>query len=61
MPRGSVRQAEVGRDERDDRLSTAEHEELKQLRKVDAEFRRANKIFKAASVFGFLSWLADRG
>ncbi|WP_394807293.1 IS3 family transposase [Streptomyces asiaticus] len=47
--RGWVRQAEADAGERDDRLTTAEHEELKQLRKEVAELRRANEILKAAS------------
>lgn len=37
--------------ERDDRLTIAEHDELRQLRKEVAELRRANEILKAASVF----------
>ncbi|MFD6327019.1 hypothetical protein ACFWOL_30190, partial [Streptomyces sp. NPDC058442] len=37
--------------ERDDRLTTAEREELKQLRRENAELKRANEILKAASVF----------
>ncbi|MFJ9034777.1 transposase [Streptomyces sp. NPDC102274] len=49
--RGWVRQAEVDHGERNDRLTTAEHDELKQLRKEVAELRRANEILKAASVF----------
>ncbi|MEU7305657.1 IS3 family transposase [Streptomyces sp. NPDC007189] len=49
--RGWVRQAEADAGERDDRLTTAEHEELKQLRKEVAELRRANEILKAASAF----------
>ncbi|MFF3632465.1 IS3 family transposase [Streptomyces sp. NPDC002164] len=49
--RGWVRQAEADRGERDDRLTTAELDELKQLRKEVAELRRANEILKAASVF----------
>ncbi|MFE1050771.1 IS3 family transposase, partial [Streptomyces olivaceus] len=49
--RGWVRQAEADRGERDDRLTTAEQDELKQLRKEVAELRRANEILKAASVF----------
>ncbi|MEE1797571.1 transposase [Streptomyces sp. JV176] len=49
--RGWVRQAEADADERDDRLSTAELDELKQLRKENAELRRANEILKAASAF----------
>ncbi|MER7922310.1 transposase [Streptomyces sp. NPDC096057] len=47
--RGWVRQDEADTGERDDRLTTAEHEELKQLRKEVAELRRANEILKAAS------------
>ena len=49
--RGWVRQAEADAGERDDRLTTAEYEELKQLRKKVAELRRANEILKAASAF----------
>jgi transposase len=43
--------AEADAGEREDRLTTAEHEELKQLRKEVAELRRANEILKAASAF----------
>ncbi|MER6504846.1 IS3 family transposase [Streptomyces sp. NPDC001455] len=49
--RGWVRQAEADRGERDDRLTTAELDELMQLREEVAELRRANEILKAASVF----------
>ncbi|MEV6011973.1 IS3 family transposase [Streptomyces sp. NPDC051976] len=49
--RGWVRQAEADRGERDDRLTSAEHDELRQLRRENAELRRANEILKAASVF----------
>jgi transposase len=35
----------------DDQLTTAERDELKQLRKENAELKRANEILKAASVF----------
>ncbi|MGI5255505.1 transposase [Actinacidiphila glaucinigra] len=49
--RSWVRQAEADADERDDRLTTAERDELKELRKENAELRRANEILKAASVF----------
>ncbi|WP_432076654.1 transposase [Streptomyces wuyuanensis] len=49
--RGWVRQAEADRGERDDRLTTAEQDELRQLCKEVAELRRANEILKAASVF----------
>ncbi|MFK4106967.1 IS3 family transposase [Streptomyces sp. NPDC019531] len=46
-----VRQAEADTGERDDRLTTAERDELRQLRKENAELKRANEILKAASVF----------
>ncbi|MFE6872856.1 IS3 family transposase [Kitasatospora sp. NPDC057692] len=49
--RSWVRQAEADAGERDDRLTSSELEELKQLRKENAELRRANEILKAASVF----------
>ncbi|WP_405653654.1 transposase [Streptomyces sp. NBC_00019] len=49
--RGWVRQAEADSDDRDDRLTTAERDELKQLRKEPSELKRANEILKAASVF----------
>lgn len=49
--RSWVRQAEVDAGERDDRLTTVERDELKELRKEVAELRRANEILKAASVF----------
>jgi len=49
--RSWVRQAEADAGERDDRLTTAEQDELKELRKEVAELRRANEILKAASVF----------
>ncbi|MFG2584821.1 transposase [Streptomyces malaysiensis] len=50
-PRTWVRQAEADSGERDDRLTTAEREELSQLREENAELRRANEILKAASIF----------
>ncbi|MGA4900902.1 transposase [Streptomyces griseoincarnatus] len=49
--RGWVRQAEADTGERDDRLTTAGQEELRQLRRENAELRRANEILKAASAF----------
>jgi transposase len=49
--RGWVRQAEADAGERDNRLTSVEREELKQLRKEVAELRRANEILKAASAF----------
>lgn len=48
---GWVRQAEADAGERDDRLTTAEREELRQLRRENTELRRANEILKAASAF----------
>ncbi|MES4886248.1 transposase [Streptomyces sp. NPDC000349] len=48
--RGWGRQAEADRGERDDRLTSAEQDELRQLRRENAELRRANEILKAASV-----------
>ncbi|MFD8340329.1 transposase [Streptomyces solisilvae] len=47
--RGWVRQAEADAGERDDRLTTAEREELRQLRRKNTELRRTNEIPKAAS------------
>ncbi|MFJ6564731.1 hypothetical protein ACIQMV_33755 [Streptomyces sp. NPDC091412] len=49
--RGWVRQAEADHGKRDDRLTTAEREELMQLRKEKTELKRANEILKAARVF----------
>ncbi|WP_308409013.1 IS3 family transposase [Streptomyces sp. AC558_RSS880] len=49
--RGWVRQAEADTGERHDRLTTAEREELRQLRRENAELKRANEILKAASAF----------
>ncbi|MGW1916734.1 transposase [Streptomyces sp. NPDC002076] len=49
--RSWVRQAEADAGERDDRLTSSELEELKQLRKENAKLRRANEVLKAASVF----------
>ncbi|MGW1998607.1 IS3 family transposase [Embleya sp. NPDC001921] len=49
--RNWVRQAEADAGERTDRPTTAESEELRQLRRENAELRRANDILKAASVF----------
>ncbi|MCP9945321.1 transposase [Streptomyces somaliensis] len=48
---GWVRQAEADTCERDDRLTSAEREELRRLRRENAELRRANEILKAASAF----------
>ncbi len=49
--RSWVRQAEADAGGRDDRLTTVEQDELKELRKENAELRRTNEILKAASVF----------
>ncbi|MGW2354875.1 transposase [Actinacidiphila glaucinigra] len=49
--RSWVRQAEADAGERDGRLTTTERDELKELRKENAELRRTNEILKAASVF----------
>lgn len=46
-----IRQDEADRGERDDRPSTSELEELRRLRKENAELRRANEILKAASAY----------
>ncbi|MFC3998880.1 IS3 family transposase [Nocardiopsis sediminis] len=49
--RNWIRQAEADAGERTDRLTTQEKDELKRLRKENAELRRANDILKAASAF----------
>jgi transposase len=49
--RNWIRQAEADAGDRDDRLTTNERDELRQLRRENAELRRANEILKAASVF----------
>ncbi len=46
-----VRQAEADSGRRRDLLTTDEREELKRLRKENAELRRANAILKDASVY----------
>ena len=46
-----VRQAEADRGRRRDLLTSDEREELKRLRKENAELRRANAILKDASVY----------
>jgi transposase len=46
-----VRQAEADGGRRRDLLTTEEREEMKRLRKENAELRRANAILKDASVF----------
>ena len=49
--RNWVRQAEADAGERDDRPTSSENEELRRLRKENAELKRANDILKAASAF----------
>jgi len=46
-----IRQDEVDRGGRTDRLPTEQLEELRRLRKEVAELRRANEILKAASAY----------
>lgn len=46
-----VRQAEADAGKRPERLTSAEREELKRLRKENDELKRANEIRKAASGF----------
>jgi len=48
--RKRVRQAEIDAGKREG-LSSAEHEEIRKLRKENYELRRANEILKSASVF----------
>ncbi|MFF8868340.1 transposase [Streptomyces sp. NPDC015139] len=46
-----IRQAEADAGERDDRLTTAEREELAALRRENAQLRRANEVLRTASAF----------
>jgi transposase len=46
-----VRQAEADAGSRNDRLTSAERERMKQLEREVRELRRANEILKAASAF----------
>ena len=46
-----VRQAEADAGARNDRLTSAERERLKELEREVRELRRANEILKAASAF----------
>ena len=48
--RKRVRQAEIDSGRRPG-LTSEEHEEIKKLRRENYELRRANEIFKSASVF----------
>lgn len=49
--RKRVRQVEADRGERPQQLSTSEREELRRLRRENAELRRANLILKDASLY----------
>lgn len=46
-----VRQVEANEGLRSDMLTTQEREEIRRLRKENAELRRANEILRAASLF----------
>ena len=46
-----VRQAEADAGTRNDRLTSAERDRLKQLERENRELRKANEILKAASTF----------
>ncbi len=46
-----VRQVEANEGRRDGLLTTQEREEIRRLRKENAELRRANEILRAASLF----------
>jgi transposase len=46
-----IRQDEADRGERTDQPTTAEQEELRQLRRENLELRRVNEILKAASAY----------
>jgi transposase len=46
-----IRQDQADHSERDDRLTTEQLEELRRLRKENAELRRANEILRAASAY----------
>jgi transposase len=48
--RNWIRQDQADHGERDDRPTTADAEELRRLRRENAELRRANEILKAASL-----------
>jgi transposase len=49
--RNWIRQDEADRGERGDRPTTTESEELRRLRRENAELKRANEILKTASAF----------
>jgi transposase len=58
--RKRVRRAEADGGLRPDLPTTEEREEIRKLRKENAELRRANEILKAASVFFATELDADR-
>ena len=49
--RNWIRQDEADRGQRDDRLTSEQLEELRRLRRENAELRRTNEILKAASAY----------
>ncbi len=49
--RKRVRQAEADSGSRSDLLTSQEREEIRRLRKENAELRRANEILRSASLF----------
>ena len=49
--RNWIRQDEANRGERDDRLTSEQLEELRRLRRENAELRRTNETLKAASAY----------
>jgi transposase len=49
--RNWIRQDEADRGDRDDRPTTGELEVIRQLRRENAELKRANEILKAASAY----------
>lgn len=58
--RKRVRQAETDQGLRPDLPTSEEREEIKKLKRENAELRRANEILKAASVFFATELDADR-
>jgi transposase len=58
--RKRVRQAEADQGLRPDLPTSEEREEIKRLKRENAELRRANEILKAASVFFAAELDADR-
>ena len=59
--RSWVRQVEADSGRRRDLLTSEEREELKRLRKENAELKRANAILKDASVFMWTARLCGAG